>query len=103
MMCARGSTSQSTRIASSIATCAARIERRVRRSCRSQVRYCALGDAGASEVLAVSTFDMDFELLPQGIEVAVDLRCVARRERSRAAAVRAGEPDHMVGLHATRP
>ena len=85
MICARGRTSHSTRNTTRIASCAPRTVRRLRRSRRSHARYCGLGAAIAGDS---SAFDMDFELLPERVEVAVELRRVARRERRRARAVR---------------
>src|ERR671934_2263600 len=98
-MCARGSTSQSTRNASSTKSCIVRTATRPRRSRLSHSRYCKLGFASA----AASTFDMDLELLPERVEVPVEFRRVARREWSRTAAVRTGEADRMVRFELPRP
>src|SRR5258708_22704335 len=85
--CARGSTSHNTRNRSSRASCAARTARRPRRSRRSHARYAGLGPA----VAARSAFDMDFELLPEGVEVAVELAPVAGRQ-GRGAGARPAPP-----------
>src|SRR5437870_322819 len=77
--------------------------RRVRRSCRSQSRYCGLGAARGLAAAAVSAFDMDFELLPQGIEVAVELRRVAGGERGGAVNAGTREAYRVVRLHLSRP
>src|SRR5262249_25161626 len=93
MTCALGSTSHSTRKTSSSMSCAARTLRRPRRPRLSQARYCGLALA------SVSTFDMDLELLPERVEIAVELGRVARRERRRARSVGSGEADRMLRLH----
>src|SRR3954471_23031728 len=98
MRCARGRISHSTRNTIRIAICAKRMVRRVRRSRRSQCRYCEL-----AAPFDTSPFDMDFELLPQRIEVAVELGRVPRSEWGRTLALRGCEPDGMVRLHAPRP
>src|SRR5216683_6044247 len=98
MTCALGRISHSTRKTSSSASCAARTVSWPRRSRRSQSRYCGLAPASAT-----STFDMDFELLPEGVEIAVELGRVARRERRRALAVRGREADRAVGFHLSGP
>src|SRR6266851_5609641 len=91
-MCAFGSTSQSTRNTTRMASCATRTTIRPRRSRASQSRYCGLAAAAAAE----SAFDMDFELLPEGVEIAVELRRVARGERGRAGTAGCREADRMV-------
>src|SRR5215475_232413 len=98
-MSAFGSTSHSTRNTTRTASCVKRTMRWPRRSRASQARYCGLGAATVS----ASTFDMDFELLPQRVEIAVELRRVARRERRRTSAVRAREADRMVRLYLSGP
>src|SRR6476646_9035484 len=98
-MSAFGSTSHSTRNTASRPSCVARTMKWPRRSRASQARYCGLGTATVS----ASAFDMDFELLPQGVEIAVELRRVARGERRRARPVRGREADCMVRLHASGP
>src|SRR4051812_40393565 len=99
MMCARGRISHSTRIAIRIASWAARIMKRVRRSRRSQSRYCGLAvRAGASSFGALS-LDMDLELLPEGVEVAVELRRIPRRKWRRAPSVAAREANGVLGFH----
>src|SRR6187200_3433129 len=113
MTWARGRISHITRKAISSAICATRIIRRVRRSRRSQLPYCALGTGRAPAANAVSAlgssafgtspFNMDFKLLPKRVEVAVELRRVARGERCGAAAIGTREVDRMVGFHAARP
>src|SRR6266849_3014872 len=94
MMCAFGSTSQSTRNTSRIASCVTRTVFRPRRSRCSHWRYCGLVPAA----VAVSAFDMDFELLPERVEIAVELGRVARGERCRAGAARRREADRMLGF-----
>src|ERR671936_238207 len=76
-MSAFGRTSHSRSNTASRPSCVARTMKWPRRSRASQARYCGLGAATVS----ASTFDMDFELLPQRVEIAVELRRVARRER----------------------
>src|SRR6516165_6162333 len=98
-MCARGSTSQSTRNASRTKSCIARTVIRPRRSRLSQTRYCKLEFANATP----STFDMHLELLPKRVEVLVEFRRVARGKRRRPAAVRAREADCVVRLELPRP
>src|SRR6185503_15757874 len=78
-----------------IATCVARTNRWPRRWRCSHARYCGLGDTVASD----STFDMDFELLPERVEIAVELRRVARGQGVRADAVRGRKRDRVVRLH----
>src|SRR6476646_4993189 len=103
MRCARGRISHSTSNTISMAICAPRMTRRVRRSRRSQPRYCKLAvAAGTSSTFGTSPFNMDFELLPEGIEVTVELGRVTRGEWRRPPAIRAREPDDMVRLHAPR-
>src|SRR5262245_32003999 len=89
-MCAFGKSSQSTRNTTRTANCAPRTMSRLRRSPRSHSRYCGL----AAAANASSAFDMDFELLPEGVEVFVEFRRIARGER---------EPDRMVRLDLARP
>src|SRR5262249_40079858 len=107
MTCARGSTSHSTRKASSSASCAARTLRRPRRWRLRQARYCglALASAPASTWAPIwpSTFDMDFELLPERVEVAVELGRVAGGEWGRARSIGGGEADRMLGFHLPGP
>src|SRR5215204_2671635 len=92
MMCDFGSTSQSTRNTTRMASCVTRTVIRPRRSRCSHWRYCGLVPAA----VAVSAFDMNFELLPERVEVAVELRRVARGEWRRAGAVGCGEADRML-------
>src|SRR5437879_3986441 len=99
MTCARGSTSHSTRKTSSSASWAPRTVSWSRRSARSQARYSALGAKLWSMCGAPSTFDMDLELLPQRVEIAVELGRAACRERREAGAVRGREADRSVRLH----
>src|SRR6266571_4456773 len=68
-----------------------------RRSRASQARYCGLALASVS----VSTFNMDFELLPQRVEINVELGRVARGQGRRALCSR--KSDRMVGLHPSWP
>src|SRR6266849_8199459 len=98
MMCAFGSTSQSTRNTSRMASCVARTVLRPRRSRCSHWRYCGLVPAAVT----VSAFDMDFELLPERVEIAVELGRVARGERRRAGTVGGGEADRMLRFHLPR-
>src|SRR5262249_2753470 len=65
----------------------------------SQARYWGLGGATVS----ASTFDMDFELLPQRVEITVELRRIARRQRRRPPAVHGSKADRVVGLHPPGP
>src|SRR4029079_18985841 len=95
----RGATSQSTRNAASSASCVVRTVRWLRRCRRSHWRYCGLGVTGP----AVSTFDMDFELLPEGVEIAIELGRAARGEGRRALAVAGVEADRVLRLHPARP
>src|SRR5215831_3544217 len=98
-MRAFGSTFNRTRNTTSTASCVPRTMRWPRRSRASQARYCGLGDATVS----ASTFDMDFELLPQGVEITVELWRIARRQRHRPPAVHGGKADRVVGLHPSGP
>src|SRR4051812_38052596 len=98
----RGSASHSTRKTPSRPSCETRTIMRSRRSRRSQSRYCGLGLKGRCGPPAVSAFDMNLELLPQRVEVAVELRRVSRRERRRLAAI-GGVADHVLRLHPARP
>src|SRR5204863_7384267 len=91
---ASGSTSQTTRNTRSSASCAPRTVSRPRRSCESHSRYCRLAAAAAIG----STFDMHFELLPERVEISVELRRVARLERGWPAAGARRETDGMIGL-----
>src|SRR5262249_44904099 len=70
---ARGMTSHSTRNTASRPSCETRTMVRSRRSRRSQSRYCGLGLGVRCGPPTVSAFDMDLELLPQRVEVAVEL------------------------------
>src|SRR5262249_29824331 len=92
-------TSHSTRQTSRSATWANRTMRWPRRSRSSQARYCGLGPTTTSG----STFDMDLELLPQHVEVGVELRRIARFERSRARAIAGCKADRMFRLHPSGP
>src|SRR6266508_5898603 len=98
-MSAFGSTSHSTRKTMRTASCMTRTMRWPRRSRASQARYCGLGAA----TLSASAFDMDFELLPQRVEIAVELGGVARRQRRRASPIHRRKADCMVGLHPSGP
>src|ERR671935_2818382 len=98
-MSAFGRTPHSRSNTASRPSCVARTMKWPRRSRASQARYCGLGAATVS----ASTFDMDFELLPQRVEIAVELRRVARRERRRTCPVRAREADRMVRLYPSGP
>src|SRR5216683_6882167 len=98
-MCAFGKSSQSTRNTMSTANCAPRTISRLRRSPRSHSAYCGLA-AAANDSLA---FDMDFELLPEGVEVFVEFRRIARGERSGAPAVGGLEADRVVRLDLAGP
>src|SRR5918994_814467 len=100
-----GSTSHRTRNTSRIASCVARIVKRPRRSRANHSRYCGLGPptvVGGTKPM-VSAFDMDFELPPQSVEVAVELGRVACGERRRAAAIRPGKADLVLRLHPSGP
>src|SRR5581483_8248303 len=81
------------------ASCTARTVSRLCRSRRSQSRYCGL----ASTFKASSAFDMDIELLPEGAEIIVELRGIARRHGGEPAAILSGKPDRMLRLHLARP
>src|SRR5262249_11105381 len=98
-MCAFGKSSQSTRNTMSTANCAPRTMSRLRRSPRSHSAYCGL----AAAANASSAFDMDFELLPEGVEVFVEFRRIARGERSGAPPVRRCEADRVVRLDLAGP
>src|SRR5581483_3569454 len=97
MMCARGSTSHRIKKTMSSPICVARTLSRLRRSRRSHSRYCGLW------ATAGSAFDMDFELLPERVEVLIELGRVARGERRRPAAVRARELDAVIRFHPAGP
>src|SRR2546430_13532045 len=94
-MCAFGKSSQSTRSTMSTANCAPRTISRLRRSPRSHSAYCGL----AAAANASSAFDMDFELLPEGVEVFVEFRRIARGERSGAPTVGGREADRRSEEH----
>src|SRR5215471_16818110 len=95
MMCAFGNTSHSTRNTTSNTSCAVRTPSRPRRSRLSQSRYCGLA--------VISTVDMNLELLPQRVEIAVELRRIAGRERRRAPAIGRREADRVIRFHPPRP
>src|ERR1700730_3391376 len=95
MICALGRISHSTRNTTRMANCAARTERRPRRSRASHSRYCRLAVA----IVSCSTLDMDFELLPQRVEIAVELRRVARLECCRASPVIGCKGYGMIRFH----
>src|SRR5690349_13611655 len=97
MRCIRGSTSQSTKRMTSSANCATRTAQRSRRSRRSQSPYCVLA-VGVVSAFDMSAFDMDLELLPEGVEIAVELGGIAGRERGRAQAVRGRERYPVLGF-----
>src|SRR5271169_2530889 len=99
MICAFGRTSQSTRETIKILTCAARTASRPRRSRRSHARYCGLGLTAAP---TDSAFDMDFELLPEGVEIPVEFRRIARCEWSRTGPVASREANAMFRLDPAR-
>src|SRR6516225_9932803 len=96
---ALSSTSHSTRNTTRTASCVKRTMRWPRRSRASQARYCGLGEATVS----ASTFDMDFELLPQRVEIAVEFGRVARRQGRQARPVSCRKADRMIGLHSSGP
>src|SRR5262249_29012132 len=98
-MSAFGSTSHRTRNTTSTASCVPRTMRWPRRSRASQARYCGLGGATVS----ASTFDMDFELLPQRVEITVELWRIARRQWRRPPAVHAGKGARVASLHPSGP
>src|SRR5215470_18272604 len=98
-MSAFGSTSHSTRNTTRTASCVKRTMKWPRRSRASQARYCGLGTATVS----ASAFDMDLELLPEGVEIAVELRRVTRGERRRARAVGRGKSNRMLRFHLAGP
>ena len=82
--------------------------RRVRRSRRSQSRYCGLGMGvrprpAPFQPCALQPSTWTSSSFQRRVEVAVELGRVARGERRRAAAIGAGEADGMVRLHAARP
>src|SRR5262249_49406806 len=81
------------------ANCAPRTMSRLRRSPRSHSAYGGLAAAAS----ASSAFDMDFELLPERVEVFVKFRRIARGERSGPLTVGRREPDRMVRLDLAGP
>src|SRR5579883_345431 len=103
MICARGRTSHSTRTIRRRASWAPRTARRSRCSRASHARYSGLAPMEGATDAAVSTFDMDLELLPERVEVAVELGRVARREWRRPRAVRRDELNRAVGFHPPGP
>src|SRR5580658_9598100 len=99
MSCMRGNTSHSTRKTTSRASWVPRTVKRARRSRCSQSRYWAEMPGAAT----ASTFDMDFELLPQFIEIDVELGRIAGRERRRPCRPVGPKPDRVIGFHPPRP
>src|SRR3954451_25497747 len=97
MRCARGSVSHRIRKTTSRPICVARTVRRLWRSRRSHSRYCGLW------ATAGSAFDMDLELLPERVEILIELGRVARGERRRPAAVAAPELKAGVRFYPARP
>src|SRR3954469_23075778 len=97
----RGSATHSTRNTTGRPSCDTRTIVRPRRSRRSQSRYCGLGVLGRDPP-AVSAFDMDLKLLPERVEVAVELGRIARRERPRPAAI-GSVTDVVLRLHPPGP
>src|SRR5262245_51479298 len=78
---------------------------RPRFSRRSHSRYrglrlLAAPAAGPGVDLAI---DMDLDLLPQRVEIAVELGRATRRKRRRTAVAAVGERDRMVRLHPPGP